>query len=189
MVAVARFHLTQGCEMNAVKKAADYLGRYGEILATMYMMHQGYFVTQLGNANKNHDLLCEDADGKIISVQVKTSSNSPQGQFTFQLFKAVGISGKCHGSTTISSSNLFIFFCYMKESGNFYIYKFTNKYLKDLNTQCLTLNISDLHKDHLFITKKLPDFSDDSDEDFKSEIPLLWDLIPLVQVNSSIEAA
>lgn len=175
--------------MNSAKKAADYLGRYGEILATMYMMHEGYFVTQLGNANKKHDLLCEDADGKIISVQVKTSSNSSQGLFIFHLYKAIGISGKCHGSTTISTSDLFIFFCYMKESGNFYIYKFTNKYLKDTNTKSLTINISDLHNDNLFITKKLPDFSDDSDEDLESEIPLLWDLIPLVQVNRPIEAA
>jgi len=171
--------------MNAVKKSADYLGRYGEILATMYMMHEGYFVTQLGNANKKHDLLCEDKDGKIISVQVKTSSLRSNGYFVFKLCN----SSTTWGSLSTSSSDLFIFFCYIKESGNFYAYKYTNKYVTELNSKSFIINISDLHNDNLFITKKLPNFFDDSDEDFKTQIPLLWDLIPLVQVNKQIEAA
>ena len=176
--------------MSAEKKAADYLGRYGEILATLYMMHEGYFVTQLGNANKKHDLLCENKDGKIISVQVKTTSNSNSRNkcFNFQLYKSIGINGKCHGSTAISNSDFFILICYMRESGRFYIHKYTNKYLKDRNMQTFCMHTSDLNEDNLFITKKLPDFSDDSDEDFQSETPLLWDLVPLVQVNRPIEA-
>ena len=63
------------------------------------------------------------------------------------------------------------------------------KYLKDRNMQTFCMHTSDLNEDNLFITKKLPDFSDDSDEDFQSETPLLWDLVPLVQVNRPIEAA
>ena len=77
----------------------------------------------------------------------------------------------------------------MKESGNFYVYKYTNKYVTELNSKSFIINICDLHNDNLFITKKLPNFSGDSDEDFESQIPLLWDLVPLVQVNRSIEAA
>ena len=169
--------------INTFKKAADYLGRYGEILATLYMMHEGYFVTQLGNANKKHDLLCEDEDGKIISVQVKTVSNSNTRNrcFNFQLYKSIGINGKCHGSTAISNSDFFILICYMRESGRFYIHKYTNKYLKDRNMQTFCMHTSDLHEDNLFITKKLPNFSDDFDEDLDVLASLIAKALRLVK--------
>ena len=177
--------------MNAEKKSADYLGRFGELLATLYMMQKGYFVTQLGNANKQHDLFCEDENGKIISVQVKTANkNKPKGHrpegFLFNL---------CQQSTeksiykSMSTSNIFIFICYLKESGNFYIYEYQGEYVRNKNVSNWWMHIDDLSAKNIFVSIKIPDFFDDSDEDFESQIPLLWDLVPLVQVNRSIEAA
>jgi len=185
--------------MNLNNKTSEYLGRFSELLATLYMMQKGYLVYQIGNANKNHDLICEDADGKLISVQVKSSSNRKVGVtygFSFRLVGEAGfnkdgslIGGIKRSSKKISTSNIFLFICYVKESGNFYIYEHTNKYIKDKNCQVFWMNINNLHINNLFITKKIPDFSDDFDEDFEIQIPLLWDLVPLVQVNRPIEAA
>ena len=176
--------------MNAKEKSADYLGRFGELLATLYMMQKGYFVTQLGNANKQHDLFCEDENGKIISVQVKTSSkNKPKGGrpdgFLFRLCQQTADSAY----KSISTSNIFIFICYIKESGNFYIYEYQGEYVRNKNVLNWWMHIDNLSTNNIFLSIKIPDFFDDSDEDVESKIPLLWDLIPLVQVNRPIEAA
>ena len=171
--------------MSKLHSKIQYLGRFGELIATMYLMGKKISVHQLGNANQHHDLICETEDGKLFSVQVKTSSE--------QISKnSIGYTFRLKNRPTqksICPSDLFIFICHQKNTGNFYIYEFENAYIKNNCEKYFYINNKDLHQDHLFITKKIPNFADDFDEDFESEIPLLWDLIPLVQVNKQFEAA